>query len=491
VSSPSPLPRLFSSEFGISPAKLASLGVFDPSLNVDTRLFPDPFLLNNSSHAEFSDAKNTFDNYFDTVRKLILGSEGDKTSKPWREAKRRLQFPELKGTCLGYGSNSISGSGVGPNMADRLTKTAHEIIKLGIDDPDLFMAMGLFEQDFGPDLIGDMFTNVCLDHILQFNERVVQSLGIDTNPFEIITSDGKKHTASLVRNPYSSTNKTDVPVILLPLDLLQDLPVAIDWAGVHDAAAQSESFRETLNSDIASLWSKRTLESKSKLKAWALSKPSAFGDLLDLLHGMDGEPYDFAGDRLGELVWRSIADRVTSDFPLSFGVKNLNQHADIVAVVDEIVAQFIFLVEKRDLWKDLYTPEGKVRLEAASQRMFFAIAYAYCKANNIDLTPEADTGRGPVDFKFSQGFSSRLLVEAKLSTNTRLVHGYERQLDEYDQAEEAFESRFLIIDVGKMGGKLKKLRRIEESRRDRGLPTPKVHVVDGRPKASASKTAAN
>jgi hypothetical protein len=67
---------------------------------------------------------------------------------------------------------------------------------------------------------------------------------------------------------------------------------------------------------------------------------------------------------------------------------------------------------------------GSPRPEKAAQRLFFAIAYAYCKANNLDVTPEADTGNGPVDFKVSLGFTGRVLVEIKLSTNTKLVRGY-------------------------------------------------------------------
>jgi hypothetical protein len=488
VTGTSPLPQLFSAEFGVAPAVLARLGVFDPSLNLDTKLFPDPLLLDDSEHPEFSSAKATFENYFDLVRIMIAGSRGDTTSKPWREAKARLQFPEIKGTCLGYGSESISGSGVGPKTAARLTKTAYDIISLGIDDPDLFMAMGLFEDDFGPDLIGDMFTNVCLSHILDFNARILAQLNLPTSEFVITTSDRTRHRAGLVRNHLASTNKVDVPVILMPLDILRDLPVALDWTGVHEVAAQNAAFRQSLNDEISHLWSKRTLESKKKLKQWALSRPTAFGDLLDLVHGMDGKPYDFAGDRLGELVWRSIADRAKSDFPLKFSSANIAQPSDVSKIVDQIIEQFIFLIEKRDLWKDLYTPDGKVRLEAAAQRMFFGIAYAYCKANGVDLTPEADTGRGPVDFKFSVGFKSRVIVEAKLSTNTRLVHGYEKQLEQYDEAEEAFESRYLILNVGKIGRKLKSLRRVEEERRKAGKPLPVVHVVDGTPKASASKS---
>src|SRR2546430_8635948 len=50
--------------------------------------------------------------------------------------------------------------------------------------------------------------------------------------------------------------------------------------------------------------------------------------------------------------------------------------------------------------------------------------YAYCVANNLEITPEADTGSGVVDFKFAASYVTRVLVETKLSNNKKLVHGY-------------------------------------------------------------------
>src|SRR6202008_2938636 len=95
--------------------------------------------------------------------------------------------------------------------------------------------------------------------------------------------------------------------------------------------------------------------------------------------------------------------------------------------------------------------QGSPRPEKAAQRLFFAVAHAYCKANDIDLTPEADTGNGPVDFKMSSGFTGRVLVEIKLSTNPKVVAGYAKQLETYKEAEETTRGFYVMIDVGQMG----------------------------------------
>ncbi len=479
------MPLLFSKAFGLKPSDLDKLGVFDPTLNIDTNLFPDPLLLAKSEHKEMQKARPEFEAYFETIRKLVAASGGDKTTKAWKSAYKLLRFPEIKGTCLGYGADSISGSGVGAQMTERLLKTADEIIRLGIDDPDLFLAMGLFEEDFGPDLIGDMFTNVCFDAITKFNRRILSKLNVPTLPFSIRLANGKRHEGTFPENP--AFPGAGIPVILLPKDILQDLPMALNWAGVQEVSARNAEFRDDLNGEIANLWSKKTLESKSKLRTWALSDQGAFGNLLDMLHGQDGKPYDFVGDKLGEIIWRTIGERISSEHPLKIGKPKSNSQDKIAAIVDKILAQFTFLIEKRDLWKDLYVGPKKVRLEQAAQRMFYAIAYSYCEANDLDISPEAYAGRGPVDFKFSSGFKKRILVEIKLSTNTQLVHGYEKQLSLYDAAEKPFKSYFLIIDVGLLRNKLKQVEYIEGLRKAKGLRTPEIVVVDGTYRKSASK----
>ena len=145
--------------------------------------------------------------------------------------------------------------------------------------------------------------------------------------------------------------------------------------------------------------------------------------------------YDMAADRLGELVWRKLATSVTSTDPFKIEVPQALDLAGVCSVVEQIIEQFRFLIEERRFSEELYHA-GRPRPERAAQRLFFAVAYAYCKANNLDLTPEAETGAGPVDFKVSSGFSGRVLVEIKLSTNGKVVKGYTRQLETYKGAEE-------------------------------------------------------
>lgn len=58
---------------------------------------------------------------------------------------------------------------------------------------------------------------------------------------------------------------------------------------------------------------------------------------------------------------------------------------------------------------------------------FLLLPTKYCEVNNLDISPETDTGNGPIDFKISKGFNDKINIEMKLSTNTKLLHGYKSQ----------------------------------------------------------------
>ena len=135
----------------------------------------------------------------------------------------------------------------------------------------------------------------------------------------------------------------------------------------------------------------------------------------------------------------------------------------------------------------LYTDEGKPRHERIAQKTFHAVADSYCDANALDISPEVNSGRGPVDFKFSFGSRKKIVVEVKLTTNTKLVSGYERQLDEYARSERTEHGYYLVIDNGGPGTRLERLMEVYEKYARTGIRKHEIIVVDARRKESASK----
>src|SRR2546423_11130015 len=113
-------PRLFSDEFRVNRSALKKLGVLNPVLNLDTRLFIDPMLLESSSHLEMSAAaRNRYKGFFAGFAK-VLGASKTPDDVPWRAARRLIRFREIKGTCLGYGANTIAGSAFGPELSEHV-----------------------------------------------------------------------------------------------------------------------------------------------------------------------------------------------------------------------------------------------------------------------------------------------------------------------------------------------------------------------------------
>jgi hypothetical protein len=274
-------------------------------------------------------------------------------------------------------------------------------------------------------------------------------------------------------------------ILLVPTDILRALPIAKDWESVSDAASRNDTLRHEINQQISGIWERKTLKDKNELKRWALQDKQAFESLLGLLKSTDKIPYDVKTDPKGEIFWRSILERIAQVEPFVIPKPECLDFENVQQITEKIIKQFQFLVEDRRLSEELYV-DGKPRPEKSAQRLFFAIAHAYCKANNIDLTPEADTGNGPVDFKLSQGYSGRILVEIKLSTNTKIKSGFTRQLEAYANAEEAIASYYLVIDVGNMGKKRKELNRIHTQRIQSRQNVKYLRFIDGTRRPSAS-----
>lgn len=476
-------PITFAEYFRFPSGALKKAGLLNPTLNLDTGLFIDPLLLRHSKHPEIRDgARKAYDEHFTTVIKLLRASRhsGD---APWRSVLRYLSFPEIKWTCLGYGAQSVSGSGSGSDMTTHLIRTAKEIVDLGINDPDLFVAMALFEEGFGPDRISDMTANVILGDLIGLNERVLAGLPVPREEVILALRNGKSYKAVLPINPFV---KGRAPIVLVPTDILRDLPIVKDWSDIADAASKNEQLRWCVNRQIAELWRAKTLKDKNEVRHWALSGEKEFGQLLEMIRGAAGRPYDVEGDPKGELFWRELARTLPTMEPLVLKAPPQLDINGVASVVDQVIEQFRFLVEKRRYSDELHH-EGRPRPEKAAQRLFFIVAHAYCKANNLDITPEADTGNGPVDFKVASGFTGRVVVEIKLSTNAKLEKGYTHQLAAYRTAEESIKGYYVVIDVGKMGKKRNALTRAMNDAAARGDIVSPIIYVDGTPKPSASK----
>lgn len=273
-------------------------------------------------------------------------------------------------------------------------------------------------------------------------------------------------------------------IVLVPKDVVRELPIANDWSDIEAAVNQNASIRQAVNAMLAGIAQPTVTDRKEALRAIALLSPQNFQQFLEAVKE-HVRTYDPNVDALAYYQMKAI---FASGFEgLKTGASyDLSKGPDEIArLVHDTIAFFKQHVENGNLWEELWIGD-KPKKERAAQLIYYAIADAYCHANNVDISPEANMGGGPIDFKFSQGYRSRVLVEMKRSSGT-VRHGYEKQLEIYLDASRSQHGIFVIIDFGDLDKKLEQITEIQANRRAVGERASDIVVIDATRKASASK----
>lgn len=474
-------PVTLSMAFNIEARDVINAGVIDIALNCDTNLFIDPLLLEECVDKEFAVcASAAYRERFEAIIELLSLSQM-KDDFAWRNAERLFAFPEVRFTHLGYSSGQ-SGSGSGSKIRASLMENSKEAIRIGITNPNLFLVLALFEDGVGADRISDMATGIVLPCLCMFTTRIASELGIACESFRL-----QDQEFQLPRNPVAPSRE---PIILVPSDVVRDLPMAADWDSVASAAKATAEIRDRVSHHVGEVWAAKTKRDKERIRSTLLSQRRAFEEFLQLFERSVVAPYDIREDHLGEIYPADLRRQVATQSPLDltrFAGHRLTE-SEVKEVVTAIIERFQQLIEQNGLWELLYDDDRKTpRREKAAQRLFFAVAAAYCDANNLDLSPESDAGCGPVDFKVSQGATSKVIVELKKSNNNKLVGAYESQLGAYASAEKPIDSHYLILDVGRLTAeKKRRLSGLQTEAQTRDGAAPRIWYVDAIPKESAS-----
>jgi hypothetical protein len=467
----------FSESMKLDSKAFIAAGVLDPILGVDVNVFIDPQRLFHTKLPEFSSARARIEKYFtDTFRLLKLSSSPSDSFH--RQAVRRLTFKETKGVGIGFGRDTDDGNGIGEGLAKRLVSTAKMILKKTVEDPAVFELLGLFEDDFGPDRLSDLTIFILRKDFLRFTARAAVKIGIPN--LGHYTFDGETF-----RVPFRKG--TNIPITLLPLDLIRDLPIATSFDEIEDAGYLNKELRACWRDIIHKAHEVGTEPGKDDAKRLFLEHPEFFEPLLESYKKNNSGPYDFIKDPRGLLSWASFAMEYASNHPLALK-KDIRTLHDLRQVVGSIVDQFRRNIESNGLNKLLYKPDGRPQREAFAQLLFFASADAYCRANGLDLSPESNAGRGPVDFKISRG-CLKIVVEIKLSTHKGLVKGFEDQLEIYKEAESALDGFYVIVRVSEtIPSAVKEIEKSISNRRKRGEKTSVLRIIDGTIHPSASRS---
>jgi hypothetical protein len=467
-------PVLFSQYFKVDPKVLENENIFDPILNIDTLLFIDPLLLEKSEHKIINKQSSPqLKKFFENIISL-LGKSTKKGDFAYRAAFDLLPIKEVDGTCLGYGTNSTSGRGISKLNREKIIETASEIVKIGILDPDLFIILPLFYKGIGADTISDITTSAIKKSLLEFTAQYAKKFKIKTITYSI---DGED--VEIIKNPQL---KNISPILLLPNDILRKLPFASTWDEIVDADYKNKELRTKFNKYIGMVFKAKTKKEKHRQLASLMKNKNGINTLLEIIKASKISPYDFKSDKECIMFIRHVSEIVTKN-KLDLSSIN-NDMSDLKNIVIAIIKHFKFLIEEKGmnslLWKDKKNPNK----EEVAQKVFHIVADSYCRANNIDLNPEMHTGIGNVDFKFSQGFSKKIIVEIKLSTSHNIINGFTTQLQLYKKSEETLSGYYIIIDVGYIGDKYKKLKELYVADQNK---LSEIFYIDALHKLTASK----
>jgi hypothetical protein len=455
---------------------------FDPILDTDTPLFVDPFLIFKEEASDWAGAHAQLIGHFNTCFQLIAQGNRNRASVPYKKALRLLTFPEPRELCLGYTQSGTGGAGGGQGFAKLIATAMEEAIDRGLTDLRHFEELGILNEGIGPDRISDFTCNVLRARLITYTKSVAKRHRLPTRPLRISGAayDPQRvawvaETHDLPFNPYNER-----AVLLVPQRFLRSLPTlnAEDWWENYEA----ERLRDDVNYEVMGKVDKKTIVSIAR------RRPQEVSDWAQAQETRAPQPYDLAGDRNGVYQWDQATRTYVTQHPIS--LEPPDDDETFFVIIERVVAEYKHYIEEQRGWKLLWNDDGTEKHEEAAQLAFLGIARSYCRSNNIVVDREVELGRGPVDFKFSNGYQRRALLEIKKLHNGKFWNGLAAQLPSYLHSDQCHDGWFLSIQYRSGGTSLERLRRLPSVVREVAERTGKnlrLQTLDARPRQSASQ----
>lgn len=426
----------FSKEFGI--VRKAEDDWFDPVINQDTPLYIDPYLVFDDSDPAWTGAYDAVVEFFEAAAELVLVANGQENTPAWRKAQSLLLFPEPKEFSLGLALGSPDGAGTGSDFANKIAKTLDLVRKDGAKHLAAISGFTLFCDGIGMDRTSDILCNILKSRFITYTQEIaarheipVQSVMVKNVSWDSQRNRWKNAELALPTSPIVSG-----AVLLAPERFLKEIPRVTpdrfwNWAEV----TASTELRDDLNFDLSNSLTKS--EKVAAARKVAIARPNLALSYLDKIKKEPHRSYDVEADPQGLVSWFEDG---YSAYALSPGKARdtvPESPADFNRWVQNLVDDFKFVVEETDAWQLLWNDDRTThRKEKIAQAMAGIMWRADCRASNVDISKEVNMGRGPVDFKFSQGWNRRALIEVKFIESSHFFTGASRQLPQYLEIEQ-------------------------------------------------------
>lgn len=481
----------FTEYVGIARAKGSDW--FDLDVNTDTPLYVDPFLIYRETSGRWAKAHKKVVAFFELAVTYLNLANGATASMHWSKAERLFNFPEPKEFALGLSMGHPEGSGVGPDTASLMVQ-ALDRYRHRARTPE--QIMGIFQvvvPGMGVDRISDMICNILKEDFIRYTKKVCEKHGAPTQ--EVLV----RHAAwdqlgvwhdlpcELPASPVFSGG-----LLLVPKRLLKEIPrVTPDGFWHWSEINRNEELRFQFNYDLSQ--NLTGAEKTRRARELAERDPDMLLEYIDSSIGSANlESYNVDDDPELLVGWNDAGDKFARQMA---PVAPPQGQADFERWLTDLAHSFKYEVENSDLWRVVWNdPVNGKYIKHRQEKIVQAVARVawvqQCKAANVDMSREADVGRGPVDFKFSRGWDLRGLLEVKHISNSAFFHGVTEQLPVYLRAEQIRFGIYLCIGYSDRDFDEDRIERVHDHCRvlasAQGVNVTPI-FVDARPKPPASK----
>jgi hypothetical protein len=437
---------LFSEQFSIT--KTPDDDWLDIILDVDTKLWVDPFMIYQEDAGFWVNGHDIIIKHFETCFGLIAEGGMRITSVPYQKAVMLLTFKEPREFCLGYTELGTAGAGGGHGYAKLMAAAMVQAINRGLSHLRHFEELGILEKGIGPDRIGDMTCNILKYKFIEYTKGVASRHNIQTRTFMIRNARYDAARKRWVNAPHELpvNPSNNLPVLLTPQRFIRDQPFLSPE--IWFESYQADELRLDMNYDVLTNVDKTLIVNTArryseKVREWTnLQEENA-----------TPAPYDLSKDPKGVYAWDADTSKFVRANPLELSTPTNND--EFIIFIEKIIHEYRRYIEENKGWALLWNDDGTEKDEEAAQLAFYGIARSYCVQNNINLDREVWLGRGPVDFKFSRGFELRALLEVKKLHNGDFWHGIERQVPTYLEGDDCDQAWYVGVQY-RPGGISKK-----------------------------------
>lgn len=430
---------------------------FNPQVEWDTPLFVEAMLMKNTNIPEF---KNSYQKIVDFFSNAIVKVETGITEK---EKKRMLYFDEVKEANLGYSYDSNGGNGLTGKTAMKVLDNLKQFIDEDLFKVQDFATISLFDGRVSADRMSDMVLNITKNDFINYSCRVARENNFPIKEFKLKREFNFKTMTwvyEFTNIPYIVNDEgREIPVLLIPRDFLGS---HLYW-NVDDFIGWLYVYEKDFVKSILDFNLKKDLKANSKNILKEIIK-SGRSDILKRYSeaASNLSAYDLNIDKKSINNTYEKAQSFYSEIrPNLIKIKQDPSKMPVLEIVEFLVEELKSNIIDQKGYTVIMPTKNKFIAEPKISKFVQLIFQNRIKdaGFNIDISPETNSGHGPVDFKISRG-DDKVLLENKVGTNPKLLSCIDegKQLHAYLRQEQCTDAYLLVFTCNE--NQLKKVKEL-------------------------------